>query len=92
MRESGLAKRRSPRYLPTAKLTASPIMAAMMSSNDEQQCHRMNVHAAQRGNAAGGKQEGIAGQEWRYHQAGFAKDDGKENGIDPGAVLCAEFA
>ena len=52
----------------------------------------MNVHATQRGNAAGGKQEGIAGQEWRYYQAGFAKDDGKENGIDPGAVLCAEFA
>ena len=51
----------------------------------------MNIHAAQCGNAACGKKQGIAGQERGDDQPRFAKDDDKENGINPAAVLCAEF-
>lgn len=47
----------------------------------------MNIHTAQRGNPAGGKQERIAGQEGRNNQTGFAKNNQKQNCINPHTVL-----
>lgn len=47
----------------------------------------MNIHTAQRGNPAGGKQERIAGQEGRNNQTGFAKNNQKQNRINPHTVL-----
>ena len=49
------------------------------------------AHVAGTGHHAGGKKQGIAGQKGRYHKAGFAENDDKENGIDPDAVICHQL-
>ena len=58
---------------------------------NQQRGHQMNVHAAHGRNAAGGKEQRIARQEGRNHQAGFAEYNQKQDDVNPHAVLQGQF-
>ena len=47
----------------------------------------MNIHAADCGNPARGKQQRIARQKRRNHQTGFAENNQKQHRVNPYAVL-----
>ena len=49
------------------------------------------VHFTHGADGASDKEQGIAGKEVREDQAGFGKNDDKEQGIDPVAVICDEL-
>ncbi|EHM55780.1 hypothetical protein HMPREF9080_00442 [Cardiobacterium valvarum F0432] len=61
-------------------------------SGDEQRHHQVNVHLAERGNAAGGEKQRIAGQDGGDDKAGLAEDDKEEDGVDERAVAGADLA
>ena len=60
---------------------------AQDGSDHEQPGQQDRVHAAAGSDCTGDEQQGIAWQEGHHHQAGFAKYDSKQNGIDPGPVI-----
>lgn len=53
----------------------------------QQAAQQYRVHAAACGDGAGDKQQGITRQEGHDHQAGFAKDNQEQNGVDPHSVV-----
>ena len=61
--------------------------------DDHQQYHQVNIEIVrrQRRERARDEQQGIARQEWRHHQPGFAEQNQKQNGINPDAVLGNQF-
>jgi len=49
------------------------------------------AHEPGTGHDAGGEEQGIPRQEGRDHEAGLAKDDDEQDGIDPHPVLFHQF-
>ena len=60
---------------------------AQNRGGQKQRDHDMNIHAADCGNPARGKQQRIARQKRRNHQTGFAENNQKQHRVNPYAVL-----
>ena len=57
------------------------------TGGQQHQQHMAVAHETGTGHDTGGKKQGIPRQEGRDHEAGLAKDDDEQDGIDPHPVL-----
>lgn len=76
---------------PIANKVANPVVGVVAQHGRAQERWHQQVYvyrvALHGRDGSGGKQQRVAGQEWRYHQARFAENNGEKDQVGPRLVV-----